>query len=161
MKTANRPVNSADAEAAAVKVDRGAQEPGDWRIGLLARIRQLILEADPEMEEEWKWQKPSSPGLPVWSHHGGVCTGETYQQVVKLTFFRGAALSDPEQLFNASLDGKTRRAINLREGQMVNEAAFKQLIRAAVAANAAVQAQRAAKTVSARPTGSSNRNSSA
>ena len=82
MKTANRPVDSA--------VDRGAQEPGDWRSELLARVRQLILEADPEMEEEWKWQKPSSPGIPVWSHHGGVCTGETYQQVVKLTFFRGA-----------------------------------------------------------------------
>lgn len=118
---------------------------GDWRGAMLAHVRQLIRVAEPAMEEEWKWAKPSSPGVPVWSHDGIVCTGETYKQAVKLTFARGASLPDPKKLFNASLEGNMRRAIDLREGEKIDEAAFMQLIRAAVAANAAAHAQRAAK----------------
>jgi hypothetical protein len=140
--TPTRPSNS---EATAAKIANRIEELGDWRGETLARLRQLIAEADPDMEEEWKWEKPSSSGVPVWSHDGGVCTGESYKQVVKLTFFRGASLKDPKKLFNSSLEGNTRRAIDLREGEKINEAAFKQLIRAAVAANAEVLAQRAAK----------------
>ena len=136
--TARRAPNSA---AAAKNITKKIQELGDWRGETLARIRQLIHDADPEIEEEWKWVKPTSPGTPVWSHDGGVCTGEAYQQVVKLTFFRGASLADPKKLFNSSLEGGTRRAIDLREGEKINEAAFKQLIRAAVAANSAARAR--------------------
>jgi hypothetical protein len=106
----------------------------------LAHVRQLIHDADPDIQEERKWR-----GTPVWSHDGGVCTGESYKQVVKLTFFRGASIKDSQKLFNSSLEGNTRRAIDLREGEKINEAAFKQLIRAAVAANSAARAQRAAK----------------
>ena len=102
-------------------------------------------DADPDIQEEWKWEKPKSPGTPVWSHDGGVCTGESYKQVVKLTFFRGASIKDPKKLFNSSLEGNTRRAIDLREGEKINEAAFKQLIRAAVTANSEALAQRAVK----------------
>src|SRR5439155_4917021 len=120
-------------------------ELGDWRGEPLARVRELIHEADPEIEEEWKWEKPKSGGTPVWSHDGGVCTVEAYKQVVKLTFFRGASIDDPKKLFNSSLEGNTRRAIDLREGEKINEAAFKQLIRAAVAATSAARARRAAK----------------
>ena len=109
---------------------------------MLARLRQLIHDADPGIQEEWKWVKPTNPGVPVWSHDGGVCTGETYKQVVKLTFHRGAALKDPKKLFNSSLDGNVRRAIDIREGEKIDEAAFQQLIREAVAANAAVRAAR-------------------
>ena len=98
---------------------------------------------DPEIEEEWKWEKPSSPGTPVWSHDGGVCTGESYKHVVKLTFFRGASLKDPDKLFNSSLEGNMRRAIDIREGETLKEAAFKELIRSAVAANSAARARRA------------------
>ncbi len=112
---------------------------------MLARLRQLIHEADPEIVEEWKWVKAASPGTPVWSHDGIVCTGEAYKQVVKLTFARGASIEDPKRLFNSSLEGNMRRAIDLREGETINEAAFKQLIRAAVAANAAARAEQAAK----------------
>ena len=108
----------------------------------MARIRQLIHDADPKVQEEWKWVKPTNPGIPVWSHDGGICTGETYKEVVKLTFFRGASLPDPDKLFNASLEGGTRRAIDIREGEKLNAAAFKRMIRAAIAANAAAQAQR-------------------
>jgi hypothetical protein len=118
---------------------------GGWRGETLAGLRRLIHDADPDIVEEWKWEKPSSPGVPVWSHDGGVCTGESYKEVVKLTFFRGASLDDPSGLFNSSLEGKTRRAIDVRDGQRVDEAAFKALVRAAVAANAAVVAERAAK----------------
>lgn len=107
----------------------------DWRGETLARIRQLIHEADPQIEEAVKWR-----GTPVWEHDGGVCTGESYKAVVKLTFFRGAALPDPKKLFNASLEGGTRRAIDIREGEKLDEAAFKALIRAAVAANTAAKA---------------------
>jgi hypothetical protein len=134
-----------DREAASAKISKRIHELGDWRGETLARVRQLIHDADPDIEEEWKWEKPSSSGTPVWSHDGGVCTGESYKQVVKLTFFRGASINDPKKLFNSSLEGNTRRAIDLREGEKINEAAFKQLIRAAVAANAAARAQRAEK----------------
>jgi len=116
-------------------ISQRIQELGDWRGETLAWVRQLIREADPEITEEWKWAKASSPGTPVWSHDGIVCTGETYKEVVKLTFFRGASLPDPGQLFNSSLEGKTRRAIDIREGEQLDEAAFKELIRAAVVAN--------------------------
>lgn len=126
-------------------IDKKIKELRDWRGETLAHVRQLIHEADPQIEEEWKWAKATSPGVPVWSHDGGVCTGETYKQVVKFTFFRGAALKDPKKLFNSSLEGNVRRAIDLRETEKIDEAAFKQLIRAAVDANSAVLAQRASK----------------
>ena len=126
--------------AASANITKRIQDLGDWRGEALAHFRQLIHDADPDIQEEWKWM-----GTPVWSHDGGVCTGETYKQVVKLTFFRGASIPDPKKLFNSSLEGNTRRAIDLREGEKINEAAFKQLIRAAVAANTAVCAERAAK----------------
>jgi hypothetical protein len=119
-------------------IDGRIAELGDWRGETLARIRALIREEEPEVVEEWKWR-----GVPVWSHDGIVCTGETYKQVVKLTFFRGAALPDPEKLFNSSLDGNTRRAIDIREGERLDEDAFKALIRAAVAANGAPKPRRA------------------
>jgi len=140
-----KPTIPPDGEAAPAKITERIQELGDWRGETLARVRQLIHDADPDIREEWKWQKPTSPGTPVWSHDGGVCTGESYQQVVKLTFFRGASVNDPKQLFNASLEGSTRRAIDLREGEKIDESAFEQLVRAAVAANTAARAQRAAK----------------
>jgi hypothetical protein len=127
---------------AAEKITNKIEELGDWRGETLARVRRLIHDADPEIEEEWKWEKPSSGGTPVWSHDGGVCTGESYKQVVKLTFFRGASLEDPKKLFNSSLEGKTRRAIDIREGEQLDEAAFKALIRTAVAANAEARAGR-------------------
>ncbi len=135
---------SAEQDAAASITNR-IQELGDWRGDTLTRLRRLIHDADPDIQEEWKWQKPSSPGVPVWAHDGGVCTGESYKEVVKLTFFRGASIKDPKRLFNSSLEGNTRRAIDFREGEKINEAAFKQLVRAAVAANAEVLAQRSAQ----------------
>jgi hypothetical protein len=122
---------------ASARIDKRIAELGDWRGERLAELRKLIQQADPEVVEEWKWQKASAPGTPVWSHDGGICTGESYKQVVKLTFFHGAALKDPAHLFNASLDGNTRRAIDFREDDAVDKAAFKQLIRAAVAFNVA------------------------
>jgi hypothetical protein len=128
--------------AASKNITKRIQELGDWRGETLARVRQLIHDADPEIQEEWKWAKPSSAGTPVWSHDGGVCTGESYKQVVKLTFFRGASLQDPQKLFNSSLEGNTRRAIDIREGEKLNEAAFKELFRSAVAANSAARARR-------------------
>ena len=128
---------------ASKNITKRIQELGDWRGETLARVRQLIHDADPEVEEEWKWQKASSPGTPVWSHDGGVCTGESYKQVVKLTFFRGASLEDPKKLFNSSLEGNTRRAIDLHEGEKLNQAAFKELICSAVAANSAARPRRA------------------
>jgi hypothetical protein len=135
-----KPTSRPDGEAASANITRRIQELGDWRGETLARVRQLIHDADPDIEEEWKWM-----GTPVWSHDGIVCTGESYKQVVKLTFARGAAIEDPNTLFNSSLEGNARRAIDLREGETINEAAFKRLIRAAVAANSAARAQRAAK----------------
>ena len=119
------------------------RDPGDWRGETLAWVRAAIQRADPQMVEELKWQKATSPGVPVWSHDGIVCTGETYKQLVKLTFARGASLNDPKKLFNASLEGGTRRAIDIHEGETLNESAFTALIRAAVAENATVVAQRA------------------
>jgi hypothetical protein len=141
MKPKSRP----DGEAASAKIATRIQELGDWRGQTLAHVRQLIHDADPDIQEEWKWEKPKSPGIPVWYHDGGVCTGESYKQVVKLTFFRGASIKDPKKLFNSSLEGSTRRAIDLREGEKISETAFKQLIRAAVAANSAARAQQAAR----------------
>ena len=132
--------SGANADAAAAKITKRIEELGDWRGETLAQIRQLIHDADPEIEEEWKWEKPKSPGIPVWSHDGGICTGESYKQAVKLTFFRGASIKDPKKLFNSSLEGNVRRAIDFHEGEKINETAFKQLIRAAVAANAAARA---------------------
>ncbi|HEY3287291.1 MAG TPA: DUF1801 domain-containing protein [Gemmatimonadaceae bacterium] len=111
-------------------IDQRIRDLGDWRGETLAHMRALILDADPEMTEEWKWM-----GTPVWSHHGGVCTGETYKSVVKLTFFKGASLEDPSRLFNASLEGNARRAIDLHAGERVNARAFKALVKAAVALN--------------------------
>jgi hypothetical protein len=140
-----KPTTRPDGEAASAKITERIQELGDWRGQTLAQVRQLIHDADPDVEEEWKWEKATSPGTPVWSHDGGVCTGESYKQVVKLTFFRGASIKDPKKLFNSSLEGNARRAIDLREGERINEAAFKELIRAAVAANSEALAQRAAK----------------
>ncbi len=116
-------------------IDARIAELGDWRGETLSRMRELIKEADPEVVEEWKWAKATSPGTPVWSHDGGICTGETYKSVVKLTFFKGASLEDPAKLFNASLEGKARRAIDIHEGEEVDAGAFKALIRAAVALN--------------------------
>lgn len=137
--------NQSDDVAASTKISKRIEELGDWRGKALAHLRKLIHEADPEIQEEWKWEKPKSPGIPVWSHDGGVCTGESYKEVVKLTFFRGAAIKDPKKLFNSSLEGNVRRAIDFREGEKINEPAFKELIRAAVAANSQVRAERAAK----------------
>src|SRR5438093_6850040 len=116
-------------------IDERIRELGDWRGKTLGKVRGIIKEADPEIVEEWKWAKPTSPGTPVWSHKGGVCTGETYKNVVKLTFFKGAALNDPSGLFNSSLDGKVRRAIDIKENDKINEDALKNLIREAVALN--------------------------
>ena len=139
------PTDRPSGEAASAKITKRIDELGDWRGETLAHVRELIHAADPDIEEEWKWEKPKSSGTPVWSHDGGVCTGESYKQVVKLTFFRGASVKDPKKLFNSSLEGNTRRAIDIREGDEINEAAFKQLIRAAVAANSEARAQRAGK----------------
>lgn len=122
------------------RIDARIQELGDWRGETLARIRHLIREADPEVVEEWKWR-----GVPVWSHAGIICTGETYKAVVKMTFAKGAALADPRHLFNASLDGNTRRAIDIREGERIDAAALKALVRAAVALNVAAKAGRSGR----------------
>jgi len=116
-------------------IDARIKELDDWRGRMLSRIRALIQQADPGVVEEWKWVKESSPGVPVWSHAGGICTGETYKSVVKLTFFKGASLKDPSGLFNSSLEGKARRAIDFHEEDDIDEDAFKTLIRAAVALN--------------------------
>jgi len=127
-------------ESAATFIDERIKELGDWRGKTLAHLRKLIHDADPDIQEEWKWR-----GTPVWSHDGIVCTGESYKQVVKFTFARGASIEDPKKLFNSSLEGNTRRAIDLHEGEKINEAAFKQLIRDAVVANSAARAQRTVK----------------
>ena len=116
-------------------MDKRIRELGDWRGKTLSKVREIIKEADPDVVEEWKWVKPTNPGTPVWSHNGGICTGETYKNVVKLTFFKGAALNDPSGLFNSSLDGKVRRAIDIKENDKLDERALKKLIREAVALN--------------------------
>jgi len=126
---------SPDGESPSRLIDARIREPGDWRGETLARVRALIKRADPEVVEEWKWRKPSRPGVPVWSHQGPICTGETYKSVVKLTFFKGASLKDPSGLFNSSLEGNTRRAIDFHEDDDIDERAFVALIRAAVTLN--------------------------
>src|SRR6184192_3004315 len=123
------------ADDASKKIDEKIRELGDWRGEKLSRVRAIIKEADPDVVEEWKWKKATNPGTPVWSHGGGICTGETYKNAVKLTFFKGASLKDPGKLFNSSLDGNVRRAIDIHEGDEVDAGAFKELIRAAVALN--------------------------
>jgi hypothetical protein len=123
------------AESASASIDQKIKELGDWRGKTLAKVREIIHAADPEIVEEWKWVKPTSPGTPVFSHAGIVCTGETYKNVVKMTFAKGAALKDPSSLFNSSLDGNVRRAIDIHESDKLDEAALKDLIRAAVALN--------------------------
>ena len=132
-----------DSAVASENITKRIQDLGDWRGETLARVRRLIHDAAPEIQEEWKWEKATSPGTPVWACDGGICTGESYKQVVKLTFFRGASLPDPQKLFNSSLEGNTRRAIDIREGEKLDEVAFKELIRSAVAANSAARAGRA------------------
>jgi hypothetical protein len=126
---------SVPAESASALIDAKIKQLGDWRGKKLARVREIIHEADPEIVEEWKWVKPTNPGTPVFSHSGIVCTGETHKNVVKMTFAKGAALKDPSRLFNSSLDGNVRRAIDIHEGDKLNEAALNDLIRAAVALN--------------------------
>ena len=116
-------------------IDERIRELGDWRGRTLGKVRAIIKEADPDIVEEWKWVKPTNPGTPVWSHNGGVCTGETYKNVVKLTFFKGAALDDPAGLFNSSLGGKVRRAIDIGEDDDIDEDALRNLVREAVALN--------------------------
>src|ERR1700688_241728 len=116
-------------------ISKRIDELGDWRAETLSRMRQLIKKADPDVVEEWKWVKPTKPGTPVWSHGGIICTGESYKNVVKLTFAKGASLKDPARLFNSSLDGNVRRAIDIHEGEEVDQTAFKALVRQAVALN--------------------------
>jgi len=129
-KAKSRPQADATGKPASLLIDQRIRELAGWRGATLARMRALILEADPEMTEEWKWM-----GTPVWSHHGIVCTGESYTKVVKLTFAHGASIPDPSRLFNASLEGNTRRAIDIREGETVDAAAFKALVKASVTRN--------------------------
>src|SRR5262245_23963137 len=131
------------AESPSRMIDARIEELGDWRGKTLARVRTLVKQTDPEIVEEWKWQKASSPGTPVWSLSGLVCTGETYKNVVKMTFAKGASLKDPSGLLNSSLDGNVRRAIDIHEGEEIDEAALKDLIRAAVALNLKGKSKRA------------------
>ena len=121
---------------AAKRIDERVRDLGGWRGETLGRVREIISAADPDIVEEWKWVKPTNPGTPVWSHNGGICTGEAYKNVVKLTFFKGAALSDPSGLFNSSLEGKVRRAIDIRENDEIDGDALTNLVREAVALNA-------------------------
>ena len=127
--------DSNEGQSASERIDNRIAELGDWRGETLSRMRKLIKEADPDVVEEVKWVKKTSPGTPTWSHDGIICTGETYKSVVKLTFAKGASLKDPRKLFNSSLEGNTRRAIDIHEGEKVDAGAFKALIRAAIALN--------------------------
>jgi hypothetical protein len=126
---------ASQSQPASELISKRIAELGDWRGETLSRMRRLIKEADPDVVEEWKWVKPTKPGTPVWSHDGIICTGESYKQVVKLTFARGASLEDPARLFNSSLDGNVRRAIDIHEREEVDASAFKALVRQAVALN--------------------------
>ena len=126
---------STEGRPASARIDERIAELGDWRGETLSRMRQLIKEADPDVVEEWKWAKATNPGTPVWSHDGIICTGESYTSTVKLTFFKGASLEDPAKLFNSSLDGNARRAIDIHEGEELDAGAFRALIRAAVDLN--------------------------
>ena len=143
-KTTAKKNGSAEEDSPSRLIDARITELGDWRGEMLARVRALIREADPEVVEEWKWR-----GVPVWSHAGILCTGETYKDKVKLTFAQGAALEDPSHLFNSSLDGNVRRALDIHEGDKIDEKAFKALIRAAVALNASKPTRAAKKPKSA------------
>jgi hypothetical protein len=127
--------DASQSQSASELISKRIAELGDWRGKALSRIRTLIKEADPDVVEEWKWVKPTNPGTPVWSHGGIICTGESYENVVKLTFTKGASLKDPARLFNSSLDGNVRRAIDIHEGEEVDASAFKALVRQAVALN--------------------------
>ena len=138
-------------ESASAFIDEKIRVLGDWRGKTLAKVREIIHAADPEILEEWKWVKPTNPGTPVWSHGGIVCTGETYKNVVKMTFAKGAALEDPSGLFNSSLEGNARRAIDLHEGDKVDAAALKDLIRAAVALNLKGKSKPRYRTVRGKP----------
>ncbi|HVZ38507.1 MAG TPA: DUF1801 domain-containing protein [Candidatus Kapabacteria bacterium] len=140
----NKPDMSQD-QSASELISQRIAELGDWRGETLGRMRTLIREADPDVVEEWKWVKPTRPGTPIWSHDGIICTGESYKSVVKLTFAKGASLSDPAHLFNSSLEGNVRRAIDIHEGEEVDESAFKALIRQAVALNSSGRTKPARK----------------
>ena len=129
--------DASEGPSASDLISKRVVELGDWRGKTLARMRALIKQADPDVVEEWKWAKATSPGTPVWSHDGIICTGESYKSVVKLTFARGASLKDPARLFNSSLEGNVRRAIDIHEGEQVDASAFKALVRQAVALNRA------------------------
>ena len=126
---------SQKAESPSELIDARIRELGDWRGKTLSKVRQIIKRAYPDIVEEWKWVKPTNPGIPVWSHNGDICTGETYKNVVKLTFFKGASLKDPSRLFNSSLEGNARRAIDLHEGEKIDDEALKAVIRDAVTLN--------------------------
>ena len=140
-------------EPASAFIDEKIKQLGDWRGKTLAKVRDIIHQADPQIVEEWKWAKATSPGTPVWSHRGIVCTGETYKDHVKMTFAKGAALKDPAGLFNSSLDGNVRRAIDIHEGDKINEAALKDLIRAAVALNLMSKSKPKPRRASSKQTG--------
>ena len=131
-----------------VLISERIAELGDWRGKTLGRMRKLIKAADPEVVEEWKWVKPTKPGTPIWSHDGIICTGESYKSVVKLTFAKGASLKDPVRLFNSSLEGNVRRAIDIHEGEEVDESAFKALVRQAVALNSSGKSKASKKAKS-------------
>jgi hypothetical protein len=152
---------SLSVQSASAAIDAKIKELGDWRGQTLARVRALIHEADPEIVEEWKWAKATSPGTPVFSHDGIVCTGETYKSVVKMTFVKGAQLKDPAGLFNSSLEGNARRAIDIHEGEKINEAALKDLIRAAVALNAGGKSKSKPKAAAKKPMSNSKTASNA
>ena len=130
-------MSPAQEKTASELIDERIEELGDWRGATLSRLRAVVTQTAPEIVEEWTWVKPSSGGTAVWSHHGGICTGEVYKSVVKLTFFKGASLDDPVGLFNSSLEGKVRRAIDVREGESIDEQALQDLVRAAIALNTA------------------------
>src|SRR4026207_1236485 len=134
--------SASQAQPASELISNRIAELGDWRGDTLSRMRALIKQADPDVVEEWKWVKATNPGTPVWSHDGIICTGESYKSVVKLTFAKGASLKDPARLFNASLEGNVRRAIDIHEGEKVDESAFKALVREAVALNKAGKSKR-------------------
>jgi hypothetical protein len=138
------------AQSASELISKRIGELGDWRGKTLGRMRKLIAKADPNVVEEWKWVKPTKPGTPVWSHDGIICTGESYKNVVKLTFAKGAALKDPARLFNSSLDGNVRRAIDIHEGEDVDASAFTALVRQAVALNSAGKAKPSKKSKNAK-----------
>src|SRR5881397_889991 len=143
---------ASQSQSASELISKRIAELGDWRGETLSRMRKLIKEGDPDVVEEWKWVKPKSPGTPIWSHDGIICTGESYKNVVKLTFAKGASLKDPARLFNSSLDGNVRRAIDIHEGEEVDASAFKALVRQAIALNSAKPAKpKPAKPKPAKP----------